>query len=74
VRKQYDGVVEILFSDNMGHRKCVCCPNGRHAFSRGVAYTGVDDTLDHAIDALVATNENNGKRVRVTVELLDDEE
>ena len=59
--------------------KCVCCPNGRHAYCRTIAYTYESDFPQHfGKDAElfarqnVCKHENVGKKVRITVELLEE--
>lgn len=63
-----------------GDRKCKCCPNGDHVFTRGVAWepwdTGFPEHFGKGEDVLVSkvirAAETEGKRIRVTVEVLED--
>lgn len=71
------GTVEFSYSDS--DTKCACCPGGRHAHGRGVR---LDDwgspapahfprDPDRFVHDFAAKHEHVGKRVKISVEILD---
>lgn len=76
-----EGTVYFLRSkrDAEGETKCACCPDGHHIFGRAVKWdvwaTNRPEHFGNGPDVLVGSavtdkNKNEGKRVRVTVEVL----
>ena len=77
-----EGVIRFMRGDRATHEPpCVCCPGeSGHIFSRGVEFGPFEDSFPdhfgHGVRELLGTvigdNSLDGKRVRVTVEVLSD--
>lgn len=67
------GTVTFMYSDP--NVPCVCCPDGHHAYSRRVQLDGTDyfDASDF-VRKVAAGHGNDGKRVKITVEVLEGED
>ena len=79
---QIEGVVHFNREADPSKQVCICCPaGGGHIFGRGVNWdqweTGLPLHFGNGPNELVHSkicgkNANEGRRVRVTVEVLDD--
>lgn len=77
-----EGTVVFMRSSSLrkGDTKCCCCPDGDHIFSRRVVWdawnTRYPEHFGNGADVFVGSkitdfNENEGLRVRLTVEVVD---
>ena len=76
-----EGLVEFLYSEESNPRyKCTCCPEGRHAFCRYVKFPTMQSSYpkhfardaNMFVHGVACLHKYVGKRVRVTVEVLED--
>jgi hypothetical protein len=76
-----EGTIEHMFSDQVrevpAKERCRCCPNGRHRFAAHLATPlGVFSSTKHlddyncGINSFISQHGLDGRRVRITVELL----
>jgi len=78
-KAEIEGFVEFLYSNKYPEHKCKCCPEGRHAHHRYVKFPTIqsDYPKHFARDANMFVHSTAcqhkyvGKRVRVTVEVLE---
>lgn len=71
------GTVEFSYSDS--DTKCICCPGGRHAYGRVVRLDDWESPApahfprdpDRFVHDFAAKHEHVGKRVKISVEILD---
>lgn len=71
------GTVEFSYSDS--DTKCACCPDGRHAYGRCVRLDDWESPApahlprdpDRFVRDFAAKHEHVGKRVKISVEILD---
>lgn len=74
------GTVAFYYDDE-GGTKCLCCPNGKHAHSQTVELDDWgSDAPEHFhrnaqlfLTDFAAKHEHVGKRVRITVEIIDND-
>ena len=78
-----EGVVKFMRSSdlpNSSKNKCICCPDGDHIFARGVEWDKYETNRpEHFgngpnvfVSGVTDNNKNEGRRVRLTVEVLPD--
>lgn len=77
-----EGVVFFLRSEGEGRANCVCCPEGQaHVFSHQVRWDTRSDGLeshfskspDDLVSKMTRQFANEGRRIRLTVELIDED-
>ena len=76
-----EGTIKYMHSDPK-KQDCICCPPGKgHIFARGIEFEPFDSALpehfghterEFLYTIALAYNGYEGKRVRVTVEVIDD--
>jgi hypothetical protein len=77
-----EGTVVYMRSEREGREPCICCPDGVHVFSQGIALDEYEDRWPYDRDEpsphrwindmiRVGFPEIEGKRVRLTMEVLD---
>lgn len=74
-----EGIVVVLFNDSKF--QCSCCADGKHGHSSFIKINKPDGVLNEDLSKIygatefvnnfAAKPENQGKRVRITVEILD---